>query len=77
MPRENGVIAPFCRGTATLSSVRTDDLDARFPGLLDSLPGGADLQAERLRQVWRVPAVARQGTYISLTRERRGEMLEP
>ncbi|MFJ8857731.1 ArsR/SmtB family transcription factor [Streptomyces sp. NPDC102451] len=48
--RENGVITQFYRGTAKLSCVRTEDLDALFPGLLDSVLGGADLQAERLGQ---------------------------
>ncbi|MFE4214373.1 ArsR/SmtB family transcription factor [Streptomyces sp. NPDC056844] len=46
--RENGVIAQFYRGTAKLSCVRTEDLDALFPGLLDSVLAGVDLQAERL-----------------------------
>ncbi|MEU0129911.1 MULTISPECIES: helix-turn-helix domain-containing protein [unclassified Streptomyces] len=46
--RENGVISQFYRGTAKLSCVRTEDLDALFPGLLDSVLGAADLQARRL-----------------------------
>ncbi|MEU1485127.1 transcriptional regulator [Streptomyces sp. NPDC005752] len=48
--RENGVIAQFYRGAAKPSSVRTDDLDALFPGPLDSVLGGAELRAEPLRQ---------------------------
>ncbi|WP_414719790.1 ArsR/SmtB family transcription factor [Streptomyces sp.] len=46
--RENGVITQFYRGTAKLSCVRTEDLEALFPGLLDSVLGGAERQAERL-----------------------------
>ncbi|MEU5714599.1 helix-turn-helix transcriptional regulator [Streptomyces sp. NPDC020403] len=46
--RESGVIQQFYRGTAKLSGLRTDDLDALFPGLLDSVLGAADLQAKRL-----------------------------
>ncbi|TXS10708.1 ArsR family transcriptional regulator [Streptomyces sp. NBC_01208] len=46
--RENGVINQFYRGTAKLSCVRTEDLDVLFPGLLDSVLRGADLQARRL-----------------------------
>ncbi|MFE4694903.1 ArsR/SmtB family transcription factor [Streptomyces sp. NPDC056749] len=46
--RENGVINQFYRGTAKLSCVRTEDLDALFPGLLDSVLRGADQQARRL-----------------------------
>lgn len=48
--RESGVISQFYRGTAKLSCVRVEDLDALFPGLLDSVLGGADRQAERLGQ---------------------------
>ncbi|MFE4455162.1 ArsR/SmtB family transcription factor [Streptomyces sp. NPDC056796] len=46
--RENGVITQFYRGTAKLSCVRKEDLDALFPGLLDSVLRGAGLQAGRL-----------------------------
>ena len=35
--REAGVIAQHYRGTAILSSLRAEDLDARFPGLLASV----------------------------------------
>uniref|UniRef100_A0AAU3H3X8 ArsR family transcriptional regulator n=1 Tax=Streptomyces sp. NBC_01401 TaxID=2903854 RepID=A0AAU3H3X8_9ACTN len=48
--RENGVITQFYRGTAKLSCVRAADLDALFPGLLDSVLAGVDRQAERLGQ---------------------------
>ncbi|MEU5659272.1 helix-turn-helix transcriptional regulator [Streptomyces sp. NPDC047737] len=48
--RENGVITQFYRGTAKLSCVRTEDLDALFPGLLDSVLGAAELQSARVDQ---------------------------
>ena len=35
--REAGVISQRHRGTARLNSLRRGDLDARFPGLLDSV----------------------------------------
>ena len=35
--REAGVISQRQRGTARLNSLRRADLDARFPGLLDSV----------------------------------------
>jgi DNA-binding transcriptional ArsR family regulator len=35
--REAGVISQRQRGTARLNSLRRADLDARFPGLLDSI----------------------------------------
>src|SRR5688572_1203390 len=35
--REAGVISQRHRGTARLNSLRREDLDARFPGLLDSV----------------------------------------
>ncbi|MFB6662472.1 MULTISPECIES: ArsR/SmtB family transcription factor [Streptomyces] len=59
--RENGVITQFYRGTAKLSCVRTEDLDALFPGLLDSVLRGADLQARRLGGA-DAPSVALSGT---------------
>jgi hypothetical protein len=40
--REAGVIRQRAEGTARLNTLRRDDLDARFPGLLDAvLAGGA------------------------------------
>ncbi|HEY9438187.1 MAG TPA: helix-turn-helix transcriptional regulator [Streptomyces sp.] len=48
--RESGVIHQIYRGTAKMSSVRRDDLDAVFPGLLDSVLAAADHQAKRLGQ---------------------------
>ena len=35
--REAGVISQRQRGTSRLNSLRREDLDARFPGLLDSV----------------------------------------
>ena len=35
--REAGVIRQQAAGTARLNSLRRDDLDARFPGLLDTI----------------------------------------
>ncbi|APY89469.1 transcriptional regulator [Streptomyces alfalfae] len=45
--RENGVIRQIYRGTAKLSVLRRDDLDALFPGLLDTVLAAAARQAER------------------------------
>lgn len=46
--RESGVIRQVYRGTAKMSVLRSGDLDALFPGLLDSVLGAAELQAKRL-----------------------------
>ena len=46
--RESGVIQQIYRGTAKLNGLRREDLDALFPGLLDSVLGAADAQEERL-----------------------------
>ncbi|MEV7993326.1 helix-turn-helix transcriptional regulator [Streptomyces sp. NPDC086077] len=46
--RESGVIRQVYRGTAKMNGLREDDLDALFPGLLDSLLAAADRQAARL-----------------------------
>ena len=35
--RENGIIATRTEGTYSINSLRRADLDARFPGLLDSI----------------------------------------
>ncbi|MBQ0985711.1 helix-turn-helix transcriptional regulator [Streptomyces sp. F63] len=48
--RESGVIQQCYRGTAKMNGLRRDDLDALFPGLLDSLLRAAALQARRLRE---------------------------
>jgi DNA-binding transcriptional ArsR family regulator len=39
--REAGVIEQREEGTARLNSLRREDLDARFPGLLDAVLAGA------------------------------------
>ena len=39
--REAGVIQQRQRGTARLNALRREDLDARFPGLLDSVLSAA------------------------------------
>ncbi|MGH4031892.1 ArsR/SmtB family transcription factor [Actinomycetota bacterium Odt1-20B] len=46
--RESGVIQQIYRGTAKRNGLRRDDLEALFPGLLDSVLTAADQQAERL-----------------------------
>jgi hypothetical protein len=39
--REAGVIRQRVEGTTRLNSLRRDDLDDRFPGLLDAVLAGA------------------------------------
>ncbi|MYZ39850.1 ArsR family transcriptional regulator [Streptomyces sp. MnatMP-M17] len=46
--RENGVIRQDYRGTAKMNGLRRADLDALFPGLLDSVLEAAGAQAKRL-----------------------------
>ncbi|NWF25664.1 helix-turn-helix transcriptional regulator [Streptomyces sp. PKU-EA00015] len=46
--RESGVIQQVYRGTAKLNCLRRDDLEALFPGLLDSVLAAAEGQDERL-----------------------------
>ncbi len=46
--RENGVVRQVYQGTAKMNGLRRDDLDALFPGLLDSVLGAAERQARRL-----------------------------
>lgn len=46
--RENGVIRQIYRGTAKMNGLRRDDLDALFPGLLNSVLAAAARQADRL-----------------------------
>lgn len=46
--RECGVINQIYRGTAKMNGLRREDLDALFPGLLDSVLGAAALQDSRL-----------------------------
>ncbi|GFH34715.1 ArsR/SmtB family transcription factor [Streptomyces pacificus] len=45
--RESGVIRQDYRGTAKMNGVRRDDLDALFPGLLDSVLNAAAGEAAR------------------------------
>ncbi|MCW3019737.1 MAG: transcriptional regulator [Solirubrobacterales bacterium] len=40
--REAGVVAQQLIGTSKLTTLRRDDLDARFPGLLDAVLASAD-----------------------------------
>jgi DNA-binding transcriptional ArsR family regulator len=42
--REAGVIEQKALGTARLNSLRRDDLDRRFPGLLDAVLASADVE---------------------------------
>lgn len=46
--RESGVVRQFYRGTTKLNTIRRDDLDALFPGLLDALLAAAEAQGRRL-----------------------------
>ncbi|MBD3005110.1 helix-turn-helix transcriptional regulator [Streptomyces sp. 5-10] len=46
--RECGVIHQIYRGTAKMNALRRADLDALFPGLLDSVLAAAALQEGRL-----------------------------
>jgi DNA-binding transcriptional ArsR family regulator len=43
--REAGVIEQRAEGTAKLNTLRREDLDARFPGLLDAVLDSADALA--------------------------------
>jgi DNA-binding transcriptional ArsR family regulator len=43
--RESGVIEQTREGTTKLTSLRREDLDARFPGLLDAVLTGAPVPA--------------------------------
>ncbi|MFI6416023.1 ArsR/SmtB family transcription factor [Streptomyces sp. NPDC050842] len=45
--RESGVIQQTYQGTAKLNALRKDDLDALFPGLLDTVLTAAEAQAGR------------------------------
>ncbi|MBX7465007.1 ArsR/SmtB family transcription factor [Streptomyces sp. NPDC001251] len=46
--RESGVIQQVYRGTAKMNGLRRADLDALFPGLLDSILEAASREAGRL-----------------------------
>jgi DNA-binding transcriptional ArsR family regulator len=43
--REAGVIRQQAEGTARINTLRREDLDARFPGLLDAVLGAAPVHA--------------------------------
>ncbi|KOX18485.1 MULTISPECIES: ArsR/SmtB family transcription factor [unclassified Streptomyces] len=45
--RESGVVRQVYRGTAKLNALRREDLDALFPGLLDTVLAAAAAQAGR------------------------------
>ncbi|MFF3394308.1 ArsR/SmtB family transcription factor [Streptomyces sp. NPDC002669] len=45
--RESGIVQQVYRGTAKMNGLRRDDLEALFPGLLDSILDAANLQARR------------------------------
>ncbi|MZE51153.1 helix-turn-helix domain-containing protein [Streptomyces sp. SID5770] len=45
--RESGVVRQVYRGTAKLNVLRREDLDALFPGLLDTVLAAATAQADR------------------------------
>ncbi len=49
--RESGVIRQTYQGTAKMSALRRDDLDALFPGLLDRVLAAAVRQSDRLGKV--------------------------
>ncbi|MGC5363592.1 ArsR/SmtB family transcription factor [Streptomyces sp. DT24] len=46
--RESGVIRQTYRGTAKMNGLRRHDLDALFPGLLDSVLDAVERQAGRI-----------------------------
>ncbi|MEE4489169.1 ArsR/SmtB family transcription factor [Streptomyces sp. BE230] len=46
--RESGIVQQVYRGTAKMNGLRREDLEALFPGLLDSVLEAANLQADRL-----------------------------
>jgi DNA-binding transcriptional ArsR family regulator len=49
--RESGLMLTRVVGTARLMRLRRDDLDSRFPGLLDAVIASAARDAERLQLV--------------------------
>ncbi|MCX5113084.1 ArsR family transcriptional regulator [Streptomyces sp. NBC_00378] len=46
--RESGIVQQIYRGTAKMNGLRRDDLDALFPGLLDSVLDAANRQLRRV-----------------------------
>ena len=47
--RESGVVATRRDGTALLNSLRSQDLELRFPGLLKAVLGGIPKRGRRVR----------------------------
>ncbi|WP_318199735.1 helix-turn-helix domain-containing protein [Streptomyces sp. SCL15-4] len=58
--RESGVIWQHPSGRENLLSLRRDDLDARYPGLLDAILAGAD-EDEALEKATRLLSAAGRG----------------
>jgi DNA-binding transcriptional ArsR family regulator len=56
--RESGLMQTRLVGTARLMKLRRDDLDARFPGLLDAIIAAAARDADRLALVESELAIA-------------------
>ncbi|MER8089119.1 ArsR/SmtB family transcription factor [Streptomyces sp. NPDC056178] len=46
--RESGIVQQFYRGTAKMNGLRRDDLEALFPGLLDTVLDAANRQVQRI-----------------------------
>ncbi|WP_406379279.1 ArsR/SmtB family transcription factor [Streptomyces sp. NBC_01618] len=46
--RESGIVQQIYRGTAKMNGLRRDDLQALFPGLLDSVLDAANRQVQRI-----------------------------
>jgi DNA-binding transcriptional ArsR family regulator len=57
--RESGVVRQVYRGTAKMNVLRRDDLDAVFPGLLDSILASARAQEDRRAADCRPPRTGR------------------
>ena len=45
MLRQSGLIRQYCVGTSKMNTLRRDDLEQAFPGLLDALIAAADREA--------------------------------
>lgn len=63
--RESGVIRQVYQGTAKMNELRHDDLDALFPGLLDSVLAATARQTRRLGESMGAGARARAATLAS------------
>ncbi|MFJ9681979.1 ArsR/SmtB family transcription factor [Streptomyces sp. NPDC101194] len=46
--RESGIVQQIYRGTAKMNGLRRDDLEALFPGLLDTVLDAANRQVQRI-----------------------------